>query len=159
MSVSDTAKDVIRIASTAGLSKDVIDLMEKKLSLLTEELQSAQARIKELESENADLHSKIPNASPTAPTFTAEEKSIIRCLACWQDGGDQELAQVLRQTIGAIKKYLNKLKQIGFSDSSSYMPQMGTIWYLTDRGNAFAVDNGLDSGAPPRLYPRGLSRE
>lgn len=45
MSASDTAKDVIRIATTAGLSKDVIDLMDRKLALLT--------------SENAELKTQI----------------------------------------------------------------------------------------------------
>ena len=41
MSVSDTAKEVVRIASTAGVAKDVIDLMEKKLAILTSELDTA----------------------------------------------------------------------------------------------------------------------
>lgn len=37
MSATDPAKEVVRIAGTAGLSEDVIDLMDKKISLLANE--------------------------------------------------------------------------------------------------------------------------
>jgi hypothetical protein len=60
MSALDTAKEIVRIGSTAGLSKDVIDLMEKKLVLLTDELANAHRRIAQLEIENAQLKTQKP---------------------------------------------------------------------------------------------------
>lgn len=36
------AKEIVRIGTTAGLSKDVVDLLEKKLAILTGELSVAQ---------------------------------------------------------------------------------------------------------------------
>jgi hypothetical protein len=66
MSVSDTTKEVVRIASTAGLAKDVIDLMEKKLAILTSELDTAtdkfalvEKRVSELESQRTVVFSRI----------------------------------------------------------------------------------------------------
>ena len=66
MSASDTAKEVVRIASTAGLAKDVIDLMEKKLAILTSQLDTAtdkfalvEKRVSELESQRTVVFSRI----------------------------------------------------------------------------------------------------
>ena len=62
MSTLDIAKDILRIAGTAGLAKDVIDLLEKKLAILekeqamlTHELALAKLKITKLESENNQL--------------------------------------------------------------------------------------------------------
>ena len=54
MSAIDTAKEIARIASTASLGKDVIDLLEKKVGLLTEQITT-------LETENANLKQKVAN--------------------------------------------------------------------------------------------------
>jgi DNA-binding NarL/FixJ family response regulator len=54
MSAIDTAKEIARIASTASLGKDVIDLLEKKVGLLAEQITT-------LETENANLKQKAAN--------------------------------------------------------------------------------------------------
>jgi len=59
MSAIDTAKEIVRIGSAAGLSKDVIDLMEKKLVLLTDELTNLNRRIVQLEVENGQLRAQL----------------------------------------------------------------------------------------------------
>jgi hypothetical protein len=71
MSALDTAKEIVRIGSTAGLSKDVIDLMEKKLSLLTEQVillekENSLLRLKlsHFETEKANLRAQLQNLQP-----------------------------------------------------------------------------------------------
>jgi hypothetical protein len=64
MSAIDTAKEIVRMGSTAGLSKDVIDLMEKKLALLTGELSDARTRISALEIENRQLRGQLEDSQP-----------------------------------------------------------------------------------------------
>jgi hypothetical protein len=66
MGASETAKEVMRIASTAGISKDVIDLMEKKLTLLAGEVVDLTAKnavlatkISKLEIENGQLRAQM----------------------------------------------------------------------------------------------------
>src|ERR1043166_8651334 len=54
MSAIDTAKEIARIASTASLGKDVIELLEKKVGLLAEQVTT-------LEAENANLKQKVTN--------------------------------------------------------------------------------------------------
>lgn len=59
MSVTDIAKDAIRIASTTGLSKDVIDLLKEKITLLDEKLQSLTQENNTLKAENHDLLKRL----------------------------------------------------------------------------------------------------
>jgi hypothetical protein len=76
MNLSNTAKDVIRVATTAGLSKDVIDLLTAKVSLLDEKLDHASIRVSELEAENKDLRSKIKDK----PSVACEAAPILEAL-------------------------------------------------------------------------------
>ena len=48
----EIAKEIVRIGSTAGLNKDVVDLLERKSLLLAE-------RVASLERENAELSAQI----------------------------------------------------------------------------------------------------
>jgi outer membrane murein-binding lipoprotein Lpp len=68
VSVKDTAKELVRIAGIAGVSKDIIDLMETKLDLLAGEVAdlanknaALEARVSQLEVENGQLRSQIKN--------------------------------------------------------------------------------------------------
>jgi len=54
MSAIDTAKEIARIAVTSGLSSEIIELLEKKITLLTEQIAT-------LESENTNLKKKVEN--------------------------------------------------------------------------------------------------
>lgn len=69
MSATDTAKEVVRIATTAGLSKDVIDLMEKKLSLLTSENSELKTKVSALEIEVRQLRGQLANSQPVGGAF------------------------------------------------------------------------------------------
>ena len=59
MSPQDIAKDAIRIVTTAGLSKDVIDLLDKKVALLTNEIATLAQNLAASEAEKADLKKKV----------------------------------------------------------------------------------------------------
>ena len=64
MSALDTAKEIVRIGSTAGLSKDVIDLLEKKVTLLTEEIANLRTEVSRLQIENENLHAQLQHTQP-----------------------------------------------------------------------------------------------
>jgi hypothetical protein len=69
MSAFDTAKEIVRICSAAGLSKDVVDLLEKKVALLTGELSDAHRKIASLEAEAAQLRQQLQRAQPQSGGF------------------------------------------------------------------------------------------
>jgi len=62
----DTAKEIIRLGSTAGLSKDVIDLMEKKLALLTSENAELKTKVSAFEIEVRQLRRQLEDSQPVA---------------------------------------------------------------------------------------------
>ena len=61
MSAYQLAKDAARIASTATLSKDVIDLLQAKLSLLAEQIVLLDKKVALFERENSDLKAENKN--------------------------------------------------------------------------------------------------
>src|ERR1035437_6624231 len=64
MSAYDTAKDIVRIGITAGLSNEVIGLLEKKATLLAEENATLAAKVSRLEVENIQLRTQVKNSQP-----------------------------------------------------------------------------------------------
>ena len=159
MSVADTAKDVIRIASTAGLAKDVIDLMEKKLALITGELDTAtqkntllEQRISQLEADNGQLQKKLA----VGQTHLGDgETRVIGIIASAEDGAsDEELARLLNIQLNMVNYYLGNLKTLGLAEMRTAIPNRGGIWTLTQRGLAHAASNNLVGNHPPGLPRR-----
>src|ERR1039458_3533231 len=71
MGATDTIKEFARIATTAGLTKDVIDLLDKKASLLAEQVAALEQEnttlLREnlnLKLENENLQKQLQNARP-----------------------------------------------------------------------------------------------
>jgi DNA-directed RNA polymerase specialized sigma subunit len=93
MSATDIAKEVVRIASTHGLAKDVIDLMEKKLALLTQEVTDLTSkntilvtRVSQLESDKANLESQIQKLRPESDALDQQSKDILKFFFDRPDG-------------------------------------------------------------------------
>jgi hypothetical protein len=67
MGALDTAKEFVRIGSTAGLSKDVIDLLEKKAALLAEQVSSLERENAQLKAENAKFRHQADESGDKCP--------------------------------------------------------------------------------------------
>jgi hypothetical protein len=64
MSAIDTAKEIARIASTATLGKDVIDLLEKKVALFAEQVTTLETENTNLKQKVADLEQQVACVRP-----------------------------------------------------------------------------------------------
>jgi hypothetical protein len=64
MSAIDTAKEIARIASTASLGKDVIDLFEKKVVLLAEQVTTLETENANLKQKAADFEQQLAGVRP-----------------------------------------------------------------------------------------------
>src|SRR5262249_12644146 len=64
MSALDTAKEIGRIAAATTLGKDVIDLLEKKITLLTEQVTTLEAENKNLKVKVHDLEQERNRLQP-----------------------------------------------------------------------------------------------
>jgi FtsZ-binding cell division protein ZapB len=112
MSPQDIAKDAIRLVTTAGLGKDVIDLLEKKVALLTE-------KIATLETENANLKQKVENSEkelerlqPKQDRFEEGPEKILRFLFD-NDDDDSIMAEALQMNKGKAHHYCDVLYDAG----------------------------------------------
>jgi hypothetical protein len=72
----DIAKDIVRIGSTAGLKKDVVDLLEAKLRILTDELALAHTKVSKLEIENGQLRARLKNPAPVIKLDDVSRKAL-----------------------------------------------------------------------------------
>jgi DNA-binding MarR family transcriptional regulator len=143
MSAIDTAKEIARIASTASLGKDVIELLEKKVGLLAEQITT-------LETENADLKQKVANLDQQfagARPKSELHPDAIRFLKLLfeHDTGltVSQIADSLGISKGMAEYHHDVLLDAEMVSLSVRMPK-GTalIVFLEAKGRAYLVEHG-----------------
>jgi FtsZ-binding cell division protein ZapB len=80
MSAIDTVKEIGRIASATTLGKDVIDLLEKKIALLAEQVTTLEAENANLKKKVADLEQEVDRLHPK-DDIDAQSVRILQLLA------------------------------------------------------------------------------
>jgi predicted RNase H-like nuclease (RuvC/YqgF family) len=141
MSALDTAKEIGRMAATATLGKDVIDLFEKKVALLTEQVAA-------LEAENAELKKKVENFEHELASLKPKgelEKDTVRFLQLLfqQPLTISQIANALGISKGMAEYHrdvLDRAKMIG-------LPMIVTMgrenpYHLLAKGREYLVKNG-----------------
>jgi hypothetical protein len=140
MSATDIAKDIVRIANTATLSKDVIDLLEKKLSLLTEEIDSLHSKVSHLEVENADLKTQLQRLQPgdALPKETADVLQFF-----FNEGRDLSIEQVAQRfqfQISVAEYHFDILKKRRFvRQTRAISDQSSGAYGLTQEGRGYVM--------------------
>ena len=147
MSATDIAKGIVRIATTAGLSKDVIDLLEKKLALLTDELAVVSKKLSVSESEKGHLQSENDALKEQLRHFQPAEELDKETMAVLQfffdEGTDISVEEVASHFL--IKKSLSDhrfdlLKERGFIRQTFVGHGSSPCRYgLTSKGRAFLI--------------------
>jgi response regulator of citrate/malate metabolism len=161
MNPADIAKDAIRLATTHGLSKDVIDLMEKKIGLLTEEIASLTkerdllfAKNIVLNAEKSDLSEEIlklkqkPKSATTLPEGADEttERIISAMFSSSQEETMERLSTKLGMALGMIQFQFDILLRHGFVRMTAPGIRLGNAhnparYVLDSAGLAFAAKN------------------
>jgi FtsZ-binding cell division protein ZapB len=145
MGGAEIARDAIRIATTAGLSKDVIDLLEKKISLLTEQIAT-------LETENANLTKKVVNLEQevdrTRPNQSGLDETARKFIKVLFERGSSmdfdHVAAILGVTKGKAAYYIDVLTKHGMIVGTGVVLDDALGAYeLTPQGREFAVTSGL----------------
>lgn len=148
MSTLDIAKDVLRIASTAGLTKDVIDLLEKKLALLTDENENLKTKVSILETENFNLKQQIQHSKPTV-ALKKETADILRTF--FNSGSELSVNHFVHVIPGGIsviqyhfdlllKDHLIDLTTPGVSAFGAY-PDQPDLYSISSEGRKYVVEN------------------
>ena len=143
MSAIDTAKEISRIASTASLGKDVIELLEKKVGLLAEQITT-------LETENANLKQKVANFDQQFAGARPKDElhpDAIRFLKLLfeHDTGltVSQIAYLLGISEGMTEYHHDVLLDAKLVGLSVRMPEdSALIVFLGAKGRAYLVEHG-----------------
>jgi DNA-binding MarR family transcriptional regulator len=144
MSAIDTAKEIARIASTATLGKDVIDLLEKKVALLAEQVTT-------LETENTNLKQKITNLEqehagvPPKGELHPDAIRFLKLLFKHDRGMTiSQIAGSLGISKGMAEYHHDVLVEAGMVSSPVIMPMRSELTvFLRAKGRAYLVEHGL----------------
>ncbi len=153
VSAADTVKDFVRVAQTAGLSKDVIDLLEKKSVLLAEQVASLQQENtsllrenRNLKLENEELRRQLQNARPKGDELDDIYNKMLVALANFK-GGDGITDGELIEHFGLPKAkgdYLfAQLRNRKFVQSGSGQMGRGWFYHVTDAGLQYLAARNL----------------
>jgi FtsZ-binding cell division protein ZapB len=153
INATETVKDFIRVAQTAGLSKDVIDLLEKKVALLAEQVASLEQENSTLLRENRNLHlvnedlkKQLDNARPKGDELDELSTKILVSLANFQGGNaitDRELIQQLGIPKAKGDYHFDQLRNRKFIHSSSGAVGRGAFYFATTAGREYLATHGL----------------
>jgi regulator of replication initiation timing len=157
MSAADTIRDVVRIATTAGITKDVIDLLERKAGLLAEQVAALEkentALLREnrnLALENQHLNKQIKDVHPNGDELDPKARDILLSyFRCANEISARQIAQNFQMGLSVAEFHLDVLwnKKLirgagriivgrGNGDNSS-------VYEITAEGRKYIVENGL----------------
>jgi hypothetical protein len=145
----EIAKDAIRIASNAGLKKDVIDLLEKQVGLLAQEKVALKRRLELSETEAANLKRKVTyleeqlkHMQPKGTRLDETSEKFLQVLLRVPTPSLEQMARELgMQQI--VAHHANVLRKKGMIELVAYILHRGTVYSLTDKGTAYVIENDL----------------
>jgi len=149
MSAIETAKEFVRLGSTAGLSKDVIDLLQTKAALLAEQVtaleQENTALLREnrqLKLENENLKGQLQNARPKSEALDDICNQMLLRVANSRNITNNELIQAFGLGKAKGDFLLDKLWKRNFIRSPGAIAR-GSLLMVTTDGREYLANIGL----------------
>jgi|ERR1039458_3584806 DNA-binding MarR family transcriptional regulator len=151
MGATDTIKEFARIATTAGLTKDVIDLLDKKASLLAEQVAALEQENttllrenRNLKLENENLQKQLQNARPKGDELDEISTKMLVTLANFKGSiTDSELIQRLGLPKAKGDYHFDQLEKRKFVNSDGGQLGRGMFFYVTTEGRDYLAIAGL----------------
>jgi chromosome segregation ATPase len=149
MNPLEIAKEAIRIASNAGLKKDVIDLLEKQIGLLAQEKLALKRKLELSETEAAnlkrkvkDLEEQLKHMQPKGTRLDETSEKFLQLLSRVPTPSLEQMARELGMP-QILAHRANVLRKKGMIELVGYIPHKGTVYALTGKGTAYVVENDL----------------
>jgi regulator of replication initiation timing len=149
MSALDTVKELGRMATTATLTKDVIDLFSQKVELLEKQVATLQQENAALKTENAnlkaklyDLEQELNRAKPKRDL--ADDTTKVLRLFFDHDLAASQVANALSMSHGMGDYHCGVLYEKGMI-ALPMIRTMGAenVYYITQTGRDYIVKHGL----------------
>ena len=151
MSATDLAKDAIRIVSTAGLNKDVIDLLNQKITLLDDKITTLTQEILTLKGKNFDLLRELEelkkqqgDLSPFPDGFDETTNSIVFAIFGVRGVTIEGISKQLRIDFGLTEYHFDLLIKEKFLEQiklqiTMYGECSPAEFSLTPQGRSYVV--------------------
>lgn len=143
MGEGEITKDAIRIMTTAGLSKDVIDLLKEKISLLAEQNTTLEKEKAAIEKKATELERQLANLQPREELH----QDSIRFLKVLYQSGElptSPITGLLGMDKGRVEYHRDKLLEkemiswkqvVGLGDQTPLLLEPKGRAYLIERGH------------------------
>jgi DNA-directed RNA polymerase specialized sigma subunit len=143
MNPLEIAKEAISIASNAGLKKDVIDLLDKKVSLLAEENIALKSEVASLNRKVADLEQQLDRFRPKTSGLDETSERFLQLLF-GKSMTISEVAATLNISKGMAEYHRDVLKR----EKMIALPAIVTMgrenpYHLLEKGRGYLVKNKL----------------
>jgi hypothetical protein len=142
MSAIETVKEIGRIASTTTLGKDVIDLLEEKIALLTEQVTTLETENKNLKAQVYDLEQELRRAKPKRDLADDTIKALRLFFDC--DLTVLHVAQAIGLSEGMADYHCGVLAGKGLITLPGIMAfGVEPEYYIIQAGREYLVKHGL----------------
>lgn len=143
MNPLEIAKEIFGIAVNAGVKKDVVDLLEKKVGLLTEEIATLKTENANLKAKLYDLEQELNRAKPKRDL----QDDTIKVLKLFFENDGLTVSQIaggLKMSYGMAEYHCGVLEERGMI-TVPMIRNLGaeTPYYITHPGRDYAVKQGL----------------
>jgi FtsZ-binding cell division protein ZapB len=155
MSAIDTAKDILKTAMTAGMSGEVIGLLEKKIGLITDQVTTLEQENASLKTENAnfqrqaaELQSQLAQLAPDGEELDEAKVKILRYLFQNGETALEYVAQRIGLPTGTIEYHRDALADAGFMQQTGMtVSGMGAdtlgAYDIMPKGRKYLVERSL----------------
>ena len=151
MGATETARELVRVASTAGLAKDVIDLLERKAKLLEEQVAALDKENAELlrENRNLTLENKQLRNQTNPPIATVEvldelSTKILVTLANDESGiTDQQIFRQLGISTAKGNYLLDQLRKKKLIQFAGFSSGEGVPYFVMEKGREYMAKMNL----------------
>jgi hypothetical protein len=151
VSPQDIAKDAIRLVTTAGLGKDVIDLLETKVALLTEKITTLEQENTNLTTKVRELEQELANAPPKQGALDETSVKFLQLLFTHEELTIRRIANTLGIAKGVAEYHKDLLwnaemiHPFGNEIVGDFGDPGEVEWGLIAKGRAYLVENRLIS--------------
>jgi len=146
MSAIDTAKEIARIAVTAGLSSEIIELLEKKGVLLTEQIAILERENARLKAKVKELEQKLADLSPQPSGLDKVSLDFLKLLFDHDELSIERSAAALNISKGMTEYHCDLLSQTDMIQQTrfGYESDFGSspaTYALLPKGREYVVKN------------------
>jgi Fic family protein len=120
MTALDTVKKVVHLVNTAGLAKEVVHLVETKLSSLTEQIMAMESEYAQLKAENEKLKVQIKCLQPQSEEVSQDTVGILKLFfERAQDISADEISAVFKWKPSVVEYHIDVLLKKRFIREST----------------------------------------